>query len=67
MEVYKVASGGSISGDDWKVLKTYAIATLETIDIRECAGMYLENGDSLRVLASAASAIRFDVSYIEES
>ena len=67
VELYKLASGGAISGDDWKVLKTYTIAGLETIDIREAAGMLLENGDSLRILASAASSIRWDLSYVAES
>jgi hypothetical protein len=67
IDLYKVPSGGVISGDDYKVLKTYSIAGLETVDVRECAGMYLENGDTLRCLASAASSIRFDLSYMDES
>lgn len=67
VELYKVPSGGSISGDDYKILKTYTIAGLETIDIREAAGLLLENGDSLRCLASAGSSIRFDVSGWKES
>lgn len=67
IELYKVPSGGSISGDDYKLLKTYTITGLETVDVREVAGLILENGDSLRCLASAASSIRFDLSYWKES
>lgn len=67
VELYKVPSGGAISGDDYKLLKTYTIAGLETIDVREVAGLLLENGDSLRCLASAASSIRFDLSGWKES
>lgn len=66
-ELYKVPNGGSISGDDWKLLKTAAIAGLETLDVREVAGLLLENGDSLRCLASAASSLRFDLSGWKES
>ncbi len=67
VEVYKVPSGGSISGDDYKLLKTYSLDGLETVDVREVAGLHLETGDSLRVLASAASSIRFDLSYWEDA
>lgn len=67
VQLYKVPSGGTISGDNWKVLKDYSIASAETVDVREVAGMLLENGDSLRCLASAASSIRFDLSYWKES
>lgn len=67
IELYKVPNGGSISGDDYKLLKTYSLAGLETVDIREVAGLILENGDSLRCLASAASSIRYDLSYWKES
>lgn len=66
-DLYKVPSGGSISGDDYKLLKTYDIAGLEALDIREVAGLLLENGDSLRCLASAASSLRFDLSGWKES
>ena len=48
-------------------MKTAPIAGLETIDVREVAGLILENGDSLRILASAASSLRFDLSYWAES
>jgi hypothetical protein len=67
VQLYKVPSGGSISSDNWKILKDYTIDGLETLDIREAAGLMLENGDSLRCLASAASSIRFDLSYWKES
>ena len=67
VQLYKVPSGGSISSDDYKVLKDFNIDGLETLDVREVAGMLLENGDSLRCLASAASSIRFDLSYWKES
>ncbi len=67
VELYKVPSGGAISGDNFKLLKTYTIAGLETVDVREVAGLILENGDSLRCLASAASSIRYDLSYWKES
>lgn len=65
--LYKVPSGGSISGDDYKILKTFTIDGLETLDVREAAGLHLENGDSLRCLASDASSLRFDLSYWKES
>lgn len=67
VQLYKVPSGGTISGDNWKVLKDYTVNGVETLDVREVAGMLLENGDSLRCLASAASSVRFDLSYWKES
>lgn len=70
-EVYKVPSGGAISGDDYKVVKARSIAgsngIFGTEDVRECAGMILDNGDSLRVLAGTASKLKFDLSYWAES
>lgn len=65
--LYKVPSGGSISGDDYKIVEGVTIAAEDHEDVREVAGLILENGDSLRALASAASSIRFDLSYWAES
>lgn len=65
--LYKVPSGGSISGDDYKIVEGVNIALEDHEDVRDVAGMILENGDSLRGLASAASSIRFDLSYWAES
>ena len=69
--LYKVPSGGSISGDDYKIawlLEVPASANdAGNLDVRSVAGLMLENGDSLRALASAASSVRFDISYAKES
>lgn len=72
--IYKVPSGGSISGDDYVVVKQLDIspaaggpANTGVEDIRECAGMLLENGDSLRALAETATKLKFDLSYWAES
>jgi len=65
--IYKVPSGGTISGDDWKVIFLRAIDGSGEEDIRECAGMFLDNGDSLRALASAASSLRFNLDISKES
>ena len=68
VQIYKVPSGGMISGDDWKLFKDYSLAALETWDVRECAKLQLENGDSLRVMAGTASAVRCGtLDYLEES
>lgn len=67
LTIYKVPSGGSISGNDYKVIFLRAIDGSGEEDIRECAGMMLDNGDSIRALASAASSLRFDLSIAKES
>ena len=71
LQLYKMASGGSISGDDWKVIKDRDINPSDglfgTDDIREVAGAMLENGDSLRGLAGTASQLRWDYSAWAES
>lgn len=67
LTLYKVASGGSISGDNWKVIYSRAIDLQGEEDVREVAGLLLDNGDSLRALASAASSLRFDLSVAKES
>lgn len=71
LELYKVPSGGSISGDDYKIIKGRNIGpsngTLGTEDIREAAGLILDNGDSIRALAGTASKLKFDLSYWAES
>lgn len=65
--IYKVPSGGSISGDDWKIIYSRTIDAQSEEDIRDCAGLLLDNGDSLRALASAASSLRFDLGVAKES
>ena len=65
--IYKVPSGGTISGDNWKIVFSKAIDLQGEEDVRECAGLLLDNGDSLRALASAASSLRFDLSVAKES
>lgn len=71
LQLYKVPSGGSISGDDYKIVKNFSVKASDglfgTEDIREVAGMILENGDSLRALAGTASKLKFDLSYWAES
>lgn len=71
LQLYKVPSGGAISGDDYKFLKDYAVKFSNGLfgseDIREAAGMILENGDSLRAMAGTASKLKFDLSYFAES
>lgn len=71
LELYKIPSGGAVSGDDYKVIKGRNIGpsngTTGTEDIREAAGLILDNGDSLRALAGAASKLKFDLSYWAES
>lgn len=69
--LYKVPSGGSISGEDYKIIKAFSVGPSDgvggTEDIREVAGMLLENGDSLRALAGTGSKLKFDLSYWAES
>jgi hypothetical protein len=65
--IYKVPSGGSISGNDWKIIMARSIDGTGEEDVREVCGLHLDNGDSLRALASAASSIRFDGSLGLES
>lgn len=65
--IYKVPSGGAISGNDWKIIPLRQIDGSGEEDIRECAGLHLDNGDSLRALASAGSSLRFDLSLGLES
>jgi len=65
--LYKVPSGGSISGDDYKIREAEPIDAEGDEDVRMVAGLILENGDSLRCLVSAASSVRFDLSYWAES
>lgn len=67
LTMYKVPSGGSISGDDWKIIYSRAIDGYGEEDVRDCAGLMLDNGDSIRALASAASSLRFDLSVSKES
>lgn len=71
LELYKVPSGGSISGDDYKIGKGLIIPPSDgnggNEDIREVAGLLLTAGDSIRALAGTASKLKFDVSYFEES
>lgn len=71
LEVYKVPSGGAISGDDYKVVKARSVRASDgnfgTEDIREVAGLILTNGDSLQALAGTASKLKFDISYWKES
>ena len=67
LTLYKVPSGGSISGDDYKIVYLRAIDLFGEEDVRECAGLMLDNGDSLRALASAASSLRFDLAISKES
>lgn len=71
LELYKVPSGGAISGDDFKIVKARNIGpsngTTGTDDIREAAGLILDNGDSLRALAGTASKLKFDLGYWAES
>lgn len=71
LSLYKVPSGGSISGDDYVIVKALSVKASDglfgTEDIREVAGLMLENGDSLRALAGTASKLKFDLSYFEES
>jgi hypothetical protein len=69
--VYKVLSGGAISGDDWKVVKAFSVLPSDgvtgTEDIREVAGDLLANGDSLRLLAGTATKLRYSLSFYKES
>lgn len=71
LTLYKIPSGGAVSGDDYKIIKALNIGPSDgnggCEDIREVAGMLLENGDSLRALAGTASKLKFDISYWKES
>lgn len=67
LTLYKVPSGGSISGDNYKIIYLRPIDGQGEEDVREVAGLMLDNGDSLRALASAASSLRFDLSVAKES
>lgn len=66
IKAYKVPSGGSISGTDWLIYED----TLEAngqLNPSVLRGLYLDNGDSLRLLAGTASAVRYDASILKES
>lgn len=69
--IYKVPSGGSISGDDYVIWRRLNIGpsnkTTGTEDIREVAGMLLDNGDSLRALAEASGVLKFHLDGLQES
>lgn len=71
LTLYKVPSGGSISGDDYVIVKALSIGASNgnggTEDIREVAGLMLDNGDSLRASAGSATKLKFDISYWVES
>ena len=71
LELYHVASGGSISGDDWKIVKALSVKASDglygTDDVREIAGIYLEPGDTLQALAGTASKLKFNLTYQEET
>lgn len=71
LELYKIPSGGSVSGDDYKTVKGRNVRPSDgnfgTDDVREAAGMLLENGDSLRALAGTASKLKYDLSTWNES
>lgn len=71
LELYEVPSGGAISGDDYKLIKAFSVkgsgGLFGTEDIREVAGLILENGDSLRALAGTVSKLKFHISYWAES
>lgn len=65
-KLFKVASGGAISGNDWLIWQGDLDANGQE-DVREVCGLYLDSGDSLRGLAGTASAVRFDLSVMKES
>jgi hypothetical protein len=72
--MFKVPSGGSISGTDYAVVWKKDIPASSpgnigtgTEDSREAAGLHMENGDSLRLLAETASKLKFDSSHWLES
>lgn len=71
LELYKVPSGGVISGDDYKIRKALLVkpsaGLFGTEDVREAAGIMLDNGDSLRALAGTASKLKWDASVWLES
>jgi len=72
VSVYCVPSGGSVSGDDFKVVDKLDIPAEGgnfggAEDIRDLAGIFLETGDTLRLLAESASSLKFRVAYMEES
>lgn len=71
LDLYKIPSGGSVSANDYKFVLGLNIAPSNgnggVEDIREVAGMILENGDSLRARAGTASKLKFDISYWVES
>jgi len=66
LKIYKVPSGGVIAGTDWLVYED-SLAANDGVDVRDVAGMYLDNGDSLRALAGTVSALRFDLSLLKET
>lgn len=67
--VYIVPSGGSISGDDYIIAQRDVPAEGDVLggveDIREVAGHNMDPGDSLRLLAASASALKFNYSGLQ--
>jgi hypothetical protein len=70
-ELYVLPSGGSISGDNFKIVKGFNVRPSNgyygTWDVREAAGIILGPNETIRALAGTASKLRFFLSGFQES
>ena len=70
-DIYIVASGGSISSDNYKIVKAFNVRPSNgyygTWDVREVAGLVLNENETIRVLAGTASKLQYHLSGWQES
>lgn len=64
IDIYIVENGGSVN-DTSTVIDGKVIGAKETVTLTDLTGFVLETGDTLRGLASAASAVTIQASGIE--
>lgn len=70
--VYKVVGAAAAPyNDDYCIIKAMKVRKSDgdngTEDVREIADMIIENGDSIKAVASAASKLKHDTSYWAEA
>lgn len=69
LSIHHIPSGGSFSGTDYAIVYQFSVAPSNGVfgveDIRECAGLILEAGDKLVLVAGTASKLKFNVSGVE--
>lgn len=69
LSIYHIPSGGSFSSPDYVIVYQLSVAASNgvqgTEDIRECAGLILEAGDKLVLVAGTASKLKYNCSGVE--